>query len=69
MEEQKRDKSELVNKLVRIVVMIFSCEISLKFIVKSLLHSLFFTDHVKQKNANKTTCRTPSSNSHQLCAH
>ena len=69
MKGQKKDESELVTKFVGIIVNnYFHKKISLKFLVKSLLKS-FFTDHLKQKNVNKTTCRTPSSNPRQLCAH
>ena len=28
-----------------------------------------FTDHSKHKTVNKLTCRTPSANPRQLCAH
>ena len=42
---------------------------SLKLLVKSLLHSFFFTDHLRHKTANKTTCRNTSANPHHLCAH
>ena len=38
----------------------------LEFLVKYLLR--FFTDHLKQKTVNKTTCRTPKANPRQLCA-
>ena len=42
---------------------------SLKFLVKSLATQCFFTDHLKHKTVNKTTCRTPSVNPRKLCAH
>ena len=34
----------------------------------AILTTLFFTDHLKQKIVNKTTCGTPSANPCQLCA-
>ena len=30
---------------------------------------VLFTNHLKQKSLNKTTCRTPSPNTSQLCPH
>ena len=43
---------------------------SLKFLVKFLLHSFFFfTDHLKHKTVNKTTCRMHSANLYQICAN
>ena len=40
----------------------FQIKIFLKFLVKSL--QCFFTDHLKHKTVNKTTCRIPSANPH-----
>ena len=41
----------------------------LKLLVKPLLHSVFSTDHLNHKTVNKTTCRMPLANPHQLYAH
>ena len=41
----------------------------LNLLVKSLLHSVFFTNDLKDKTINKTTCRTLSVNPRQLCEH
>ena len=49
MKGQKKDESELVTKLVGIIVTI-----------KIFATQCFFTDHLKHKTVNKTTCRTPS---------
>lgn len=38
-------------------------------IVKSLLHSVFFTDQLKHKQLNKAISKTPSENPHQICPH
>ena len=66
---QKKDKSEFITKFVRIIVTIVFI-MSLKFLVKPLLHRVFFfTDHLKHKTVKKTTCRMPSANLYQLCAH
>ena len=60
--KKKRDKSKFVTKSVGIIVtIIFPAKISLKSLVK-----LF---HLKRKIVNKTTCKTPSANPHQLCVH
>ena len=42
---------------------------SLKLLVKYLIRSVFFTDHLKHKTVNKATCRTPSADPRQLYAH
>ena len=36
---------------------------------KTFATQCFYTDHLKHKTANKTSCRTPSENPHQLCTH
>ena len=36
---------------------------------KTFARQCFFTGHLNQKTVDKTTCRTPSGNPHQLWAH
>ena len=40
-----------------------------KFLAKNFTTQCFFIDHLNRKTINKTTCRTPSVNPHQLWAH
>ena len=69
MKVQKRDEIELVTKLVGISYDYFYIKISLKFPLKIFATPCFFTDHLKHKTVNKTTCRAPSANPCHLCAH
>ena len=47
----------------------FHIKMTLKFLVKSLPYSAFFTDHLKHKTVNKTGCTMLSANLRQLYAH
>ena len=42
---------------------------SLKFLVKDLLHSVFSTNHLKHKTVDKTFFQSFSVNADQLCTH
>ena len=42
---------------------------SLKFLVKSLIKGIFFTDHLRHETLSKITCRALSANHRKLCAH
>ena len=66
---QKKDKSEFVSKSVGMIVTNFHVKISLILLVKHLLYSFLFTDHLNLKTENKTTCITPSANPGLLSVH
>ena len=66
MKGQERDESELVTKLEGIIV---SYKNISKIPCKVFATQCFFTDHLKHKFLNKTTCRPPSANPRQLCTH
>ena len=42
---------------------------SLKLSSKVFATQCFFTDHLKNKTVNKSSCRMPSANPRQLSAH
>ena len=67
MRGQKSDEGEFVTKLVgiKLDVHIKISQIPCKIFVAHI----FFTDHLKLKAPNKTSCRTPSANTYQLCAN
>ena len=44
-------------------------KLSLKLLVIFFLRSFFFTDHLKHKTVNKTTCRMPSAVPHRWSNH
>ena len=69
MNGQKRDESELVTKLVGIIVTIIFIKNLSQIPRKIFAKQCFFTDHLKLKTVYITTCRTPSANPRQLRAH
>ena len=67
---KNEDKSEFVTKSVGIIVtIIFTCKNISQIASKTFATHFFFTDHLNQETANKTTYRTPSANPCQLWAH
>ena len=62
MKGQKREENKLVTKFVGIIVKLFSYENFSQIHCKIFAVQCFFTDHLKHKTVNKTTCRTPSAN-------
>ena len=69
MKGQKRDKTEFVTKVVRIIFMTIFIKNLSQIPCKIFPTQRFLNDHLKQKTLNKTTCRMPSVNPHPLCAH
>ena len=61
MKGQKRDKSEFVTKFVGVMVMIIDIEISLKFLVKSLL--VFFHWSLETQNLEQNNLQSALTNS------
>ena len=66
---QNRDKSEFVTKFAGIIVTIISYKNFSQITCKNFAKQCFFTDHLKHKTVNRTTCRMHSANLRQLRAH
>ena len=69
MKVQKRDESELVTKLVGVIVTNIFIQLFFQIPCKIFATQCLFNDHLKRKTVNKTTCRIPSANPRQLCKH
>ena len=69
MKGQNRDKSKFITKYVEIRLMIVSYKNLSQIPCKIFATQCFFTDHLKHKLVDKTTCRVPSAHRHQLCRH
>ena len=66
----KKDKSKFVSKFVEIIDTNIFMQKSFSNFLWSFCSQCFNNDHhLKHKTVNKTTCRTPSANPCQLCAH
>ena len=69
LDRKKREKSSFVAKFVGIIVQLFSYKNVSQIPCKIFGEQSFVTDHLKHKNINKTTIRTPSEYPRQLCEH
>ena len=63
---KKEDKNRFVTKFVGIIVKLFSCKNVSQIASETFARQCFFTDHLNHKIVNKTTCRKPPANPHQL---
>ena len=66
---KKRDKSEFKIKLAKIIVItILIKNVPLKYytVAVNLSYKMFFTNHLKHKTVDRTTCRMPSANPYHL---
>ena len=63
---KKENKNRFVTKFVGIIVKLFSCKNVSQIASETFARQCFFTDHLNHKIVNKTTCRKPSANPHQL---
>ena len=66
LRKEKKDKNRFVTKFVGIIVKLFSCKNVSQIASETFARQCFFTDHLNHKIVNKTTCRKPSANPHQL---
>ena len=57
MKEQLKDKNEFVTTFVAITITFFSCKNVSQILCKIFSTYCFFTDDMKHKTLNKTTCR------------
>ena len=57
MKEQLKDKNEFVTTFVAITITFFSCKNVSQILCKIFSTCCFFTDDMKHKTLNKTTCR------------
>ena len=73
--KQKRNKSKFVTKFVitisvaSVIICCYSGKNISQTANKNFAKHSFLNDHMNHKNENKTTCRTPPANPHQLWAH